>query len=520
MPPGIMTNAGALVDGKVTDKTFKMFCEDVKKELQEGTESLNLPLPCLPEIAPDSDGALFDKLCDPKVFPEFHAIWRPRYEETLKSLDVQGGMPLFPIFDPTALAILLDVDFTLDLPGILLAIAMGPGLIPWLELESPDIKLKLPDFTPPVPDIPIPAIPIPIPSLDTKLELELALYLMPIKLFQLLLPKFPELITMPPTLPKIIEWICETAGDAAKLPPLETQNTQFVASRTLLRHTAMKAMPIVVFGSAMGNGLGVKAMGKDAGYDPTPDPPPEPKKTGGGRGVLYKFDLPGKPHRTIEESMGGRAYRSPSTGMASRFLAPRIALEETSDAFRDRLIEAANTIGIPDPNWLAAVITNESAGAYHPHVVRGLTQSGLEAGTFVETNPKDPGISGALAGGGESVGIIQFENFILGLLRNPPQSMQARGVQPSDISRENLLSSTETSQFKYIEEFFNFVLNQASPKLQLQTVGAVAAAVNTPKPQNIIYANAGRLVDNPTGRAAVRAAEGLFRNAKSRGFIE
>ena len=90
MPPGIMTNIGVLTaDGKLNEEVYSNYVNDVIKELKNNVEGSDV---------------LY--LNNRELYPDFHEIWHPRYENMAKSLDVDGATPFASLFvvDPTAIA--------------------------------------------------------------------------------------------------------------------------------------------------------------------------------------------------------------------------------------------------------------------------------------------------------------------------------------------------------------------------------------------------------------------------------
>lgn len=218
---GILTNAGVLKNGKISQNIVNTFFNDVKKLLGEGNDPSNfwiVPLP--PKFGPDPVNAKMTSLGIPlppyedrSLFPMYHKIFiDTMLEGTAKTLDVNGSTPFAPVADPCAIAVklglpqpdlpfdkalkifppsvdtlieamgvdLTDVDLIAELvvkiPELALP-AKPPNFPPKIiglgdlsfNLTNPDIKLP----TPKIDDLPLPPFPPPLPNLAKELNIKI-----------------------------------------------------------------------------------------------------------------------------------------------------------------------------------------------------------------------------------------------------------------------------------------------------------------------------------------------------------
>jgi len=201
---GVLEAAGILKDGKISDSMVDRFFVDVKKLLGTGNQALDfwiVPIP--PAFPPDPLIGVLNPLGVPlppyedrNLFPIYHKIFiDAMLEGTAKALDTDGGTPLAPVMDPCALALKLgiplpdlsfdaalglfplptpdifidlleiDAELALELPGILVELAV-PGKLPFPPLPPiPDLSAFIILPTVPGLEIPFPQIPtIPLPA--------------------------------------------------------------------------------------------------------------------------------------------------------------------------------------------------------------------------------------------------------------------------------------------------------------------------------------------------------------------
>lgn len=199
----ILTDAGLISDGKITDAARKRYVDEVLALLVTGnadgkggspsTKIFNtlVPLPPIPGptifnvttlsneplfwFGPDPLAAVMATLLrDPAKTPVWNAIFPDLlYAKTAEALDANGSTPLFPIFDVSSafpevhafpislpdLAILLGAKYT-PVPLLLLKLAqIGISLSP-PKIPLPPIPPDLPNFLPPaIPGIDLPGLP-------------------------------------------------------------------------------------------------------------------------------------------------------------------------------------------------------------------------------------------------------------------------------------------------------------------------------------------------------------------------
>ena len=227
---------------------------------------------------------------------------------------------------------------------------------------------------------------------------------------------------------------------------------------------------------------------------------------GGGKGILHRiapkliFNPDPIPTRKGDPSLGG---------LLTRYRAPQIALEDTSEEFRDALIEVAKNLNI-DPNWLAACMALESAWSFNPHTI----QDNVNNGASIETNPDDPGKTYVAGKGGESVGMIQIENFNMLPVKSSDSPDQARRKTSLGVTRKELLTQTAAEQMFFVEKFIRLATNNGS--IQLRSANAVEMSINSPSTllKNVADVNNGTLRNT-----ASNLAQNIFDGGRSKGFI-
>ena len=289
---GTLTDAGLIVDGKVPDKYFKSYVNDVVEMLQSGKGMFPDNIPCGKEVKPSKVSQGLD-LNDKEMFPDFHKIWRPRFENMVLSLDLEGDFQLAKAglvgaVDPTALAVKLGLEPPkLDMIGALAQMlppldklfATEPYLIANFNglVDTPDKIIKN------IPAIPIkmlaavlpspPAIPkitIPNPVLldfgyteqfNFDLKLGLAPFLIQTGMILPpdvggLLKVFLKLATGDPG--GLIEFVC---NHVSKNQPesMSTSDTE-IAAQKVLQQYQVKYQSITFVGQLIGNGTVTKAL--------------------------------------------------------------------------------------------------------------------------------------------------------------------------------------------------------------------------------------------------------------------
>jgi hypothetical protein len=316
---GILTNAGIIANGKVTEAAWKKYIKDVKEAMKSGKTPLDsLDLTCDEKLEP-TPGAELLNLEDEFIFPDFHAIWRPRYENMALALDVEGDKKLAPaIFDPSAAATDLgaNVKSPPSLPEAIAQIvatsAAGgapASLMPLLAKYKDDLPDDVSkDLTNPItfasnilpkvipnPVPPLPKVNVPDTSMKDiytdKYKAEVVMGISPLtahKSIMLGLASPGDVVDVVTNLPKsLIEKVCKAVGDAnpkAKKDgagPMDTSSTEKAAQQVLNQHQ-VKFQCLVSLGTTLGNGSFVKALAAtttDAGgmgaVEDEPPPPPQ-----------------------------------------------------------------------------------------------------------------------------------------------------------------------------------------------------------------------------------------------------
>ena len=288
---GILQDIKVIVDGKVSDAAFKGYINDVKKMLKTGDGIFPSGVECNKKVEP-TPGAELLRLEDEELFPEFHSIWRPRYESMVFALDVPGDFQLaknglLPMIDPTAVATAIGVDPPdLTLEQALGAMIAGPpmGTQPFIALYFPKVAANLSELTKflnpnsdflkiLVPSPPIPAIPkLPNPLLfqlgyTERFNFEVELALAPVKtqaklmLPALSLPNFPELVSkllQGDVVGGLIKFVCDqVASDQPK--SMSTSSLEIAAQQVLQQHQ-VKYQSLCFVGQNVGSGVITKGL--------------------------------------------------------------------------------------------------------------------------------------------------------------------------------------------------------------------------------------------------------------------
>jgi len=288
---GVLEDVGVIKDGKVSDSAFRKYIEDVKKMLESGQGIFPPGVTCNMDVKP-TPGANLLQLEDQELFPDFHRIWRPRYENMVLSLDVPGDFQLaknglLPLIDPTAVATTLGLKPPpLDLPGALTAMLSGPpmGTQPFIVAYFNDIAVnpsKILEFLKPgsdfmkimIPSLSIPPLPnIPNPLLlkfgyTEQFNFELALGLAPVKTqLKLMVPalfidKMPGIIAklaQGDVLGGLVKFVCDiVAEDQPK--SMSTSSLEIAAQQVLQQHQ-VKYQALTFVGQQIGSGVVTKGL--------------------------------------------------------------------------------------------------------------------------------------------------------------------------------------------------------------------------------------------------------------------
>jgi hypothetical protein len=283
---GILEDVGVIEGGNVSEKQFKKYVDDVKKMMQSGKGIFPPGLVCSQPVQPVSGVNMID-LSNKDIFPEFHRIWRPRYENMVKSLDVPGDFQLaknglLPFIDPTAVAKVIGAEPPpLDLPGALALMLSGPpmGTPAFIALHFPTLSADIQALTKLlspgsdflkilIPSIPIPPIPtLPNPLLfkfgyTEQFNFETALALAPIKTHLKMMIPALAVAELPGIIAKLvqgdvvgglIQFVCkQVGGDHPK--PMSTSSLEIAAQQTLIQHQ-VKYQALTFVGQQVGSGV-------------------------------------------------------------------------------------------------------------------------------------------------------------------------------------------------------------------------------------------------------------------------
>lgn len=307
---GILTDRGVLVNGKLDDGYWRKYVEDVKKMLATGEGIFPPGIVCTQKVKPNPNAAQLD-IGNKNVYPEFTRIWYPRYENMVKSLDVNGDFQaakngLLPIIDPTAVAKVIGATPPdLDLPAALAFMIAGPpmGTPAFATLHFPSLAadpVALAGLLAPgseflsilIPSVPIPPIPsIPDPRLfeygyTEQFNFELALGLAPLKTHlksmvpALALSELPNIVGKLVGLDPggLIEFMCKLVGGEHP-KPMSTSSTEIAAQQVLIQHQ-VKFQALGFIGQQVGSGVVTDGIAKapyiSGGLDIAPAPEPEP----------------------------------------------------------------------------------------------------------------------------------------------------------------------------------------------------------------------------------------------------
>jgi len=129
--PGILEDLGIISNGKLTKNTYSGFVADVRRRLRTGLGILKSP-----DLGKPTEPISLHELAQIEkqfLFPEFHSIWRERYEKMVRQLNVPGG------FGVAATTFLID--------PVALAKAMGAKETP--QVKFPDILFEIQGLPPP-----------------------------------------------------------------------------------------------------------------------------------------------------------------------------------------------------------------------------------------------------------------------------------------------------------------------------------------------------------------------------------
>lgn len=298
---GVLTDAGIIVDGKISDKIFKKYVLDVKEMISTGKGLFPDSIPCSQKLEP-LEGSSVLNLEDEQDFSEFHSTWRPRYESMVKSLDAPGDFqlakkaPIPGIFlmDPTAVATALGATPPdLDLPGALAAmlsaqaggpsLSMDKGPVPvaqYIALYLNSIKITPPELVAKIGSLVAPSPPIPpIPSLPDIRLLDLGyteeynfaydLALAPLKAhLRMMIPalivgEMPGIITklaQGDVLGGLVKFVCNQVS-ADQPQPMSTSALEIAAQQVLQQHQ-VKYQALVFVGQNVGSGVIVSGLAR------------------------------------------------------------------------------------------------------------------------------------------------------------------------------------------------------------------------------------------------------------------
>ena len=295
---GTLTDAGIIIDGKVPDESFAAYVNDVIKMLQSGNGIFPQGVICNKEVKPNPAAKDLD-LNNKKSFPDFHRIWRPRFEKMVLALDTPGDFQLaknglIPLIDPTALATFLGAKpANLTIPEILLQMTTGlpplmvpgPGPVAYFALnldpsafspaDAPGMLLKILDAIKPIPPLPpIPSLPNPILlkfGYTEQFNFDLALALAPmtthLKLMMpaLLLENMPGLfakLAQGDIIGSFVKFMCDQIS--ADQPKSMSTSDIEIAAQQILQQYQVKYQTISFVGQLIGSGATTKALAQES----------------------------------------------------------------------------------------------------------------------------------------------------------------------------------------------------------------------------------------------------------------
>ena len=144
-------------------------------------------------------------------------------------------------------------------------------------------------------------------------------------------------------------------------------------------------------------------------------------------------------------------------------------IEKTSPAFRKRLVEVAKNVGT-NPDWLAALISNETAGEF-------------KASTVNKGNPEHG-----------AVGLIQFMPETCAILfgHNKHTMSAIEWQKVCDESRKKMMNMNDVAQLDYVEKFLNWHKGKLNSPEDLYMATFWPKGVG--KPSDYVIAHAGSKV--------------------------
>lgn len=314
---GTLTDAGIVKDGKATDEAFRGYVKDVIKMCSTGEGLFPDGIKCSKKVDP-VPGADMLQLEDKKKFPEFHSVWRPRYDKMVSTLDADGDFQLAKtlpgigtaFMDPTAVAVAMgahppNMDLEKALAAMLAAqaklVAFDPFTPPafqaFIGAYMSDLNPLDPAILDKAKNIIIPSFPIPlIPQLPNpvlldfgyteqyKFDLDLALA--PVKTqAKMMLPAviigdLPGIMTklLQGDVGALIQFICDqTASEQPE--PMSTSSLEIAAQQILQQHQ-VKMQALTFVGQNIGSGVVTSGLARapgPAGLGILRDLPPEPE---------------------------------------------------------------------------------------------------------------------------------------------------------------------------------------------------------------------------------------------------
>lgn len=371
--PGFCQHDAGVLDAsdKLTKAAEDKFIKDVEDALEFGMPAFL----CFPELKAVGNINLRDR----RKFKDFYETVLPTYENIAVTLNVKGMQPLLPlVFDPIAIPIDLDLPDLPTIPDILLKI---PEII--IEIAKPQYTLpKIPTFE--LPELPIPKVPIPpsltleFPSVDLNAYIDFMIA--PLKLPDIFLALAIKLMnpTLILDLPQFkLDIICEAIIDSGLFGGMPPQAIIKIISARVLMQKTVECLSTAVVGSILGSspkGI-VGLMGKQYGYIPPAGQSASPTSSG----------------KTILKVKG---------------------IENTTPAFKQKLIQICEELNI-NPDWVAAVMSVESAGTFSPSIKSSY--------------------------GNSAVGLIQFTSFT---------------AKQIGTTREELINMDAETQLDYVKKYF------------------------------------------------------------------
>jgi len=321
---GVLTKAGLIKEGKVTEESWNGYVEDVKKMLTTGEGIFPSGVTCSRPVQPARGANALD-LSDKDAFPDFHRIWRQRYENMVLSLDVPGDFQIVKtlpvlanLIDPTALAGVLGINPPkLSLGEALAKMLVSPPLASnppaYFAFNFPDISppdvisiigaadfLKVLAPAPPIPPLPkLPSVTLFKLGYKEQFNFETGLALAPLKTHIKMMVPALVLEEMPGILAKLVQldvagglisFICKQAG-GEQPTPMSTSSFEIAAQQVLLQHQ-VKCQALGFVGQQIGAGVITNGLAA------TPF-------VNGGLGLIRKEEIVSEPDQFLEGEIIG-----------------------------------------------------------------------------------------------------------------------------------------------------------------------------------------------------------------------